>query len=259
MFPDLCRHVLIAILFVTVAPLPLRADELKLTPGLALKEEFNDNIFLGTGNRQTDFVTTLTPSLDISSATERRNVTLSTGINWLNYSRNAGLDSVDYYAQGGFNYQFVPRLSLSAGAGYVRDSRPDRTGQNGLTLTSGSDRQNYQLSGNFAVSEKSTSTISYVFSREDFDNSESVATTVHSVNVGQDYKLDRYLEQAKLVGNFGCSRNLTDISLVDNYTVTVGLSKKIHELWNVSLNAGGRYTHSEFDVNNSTILDDDLG
>jgi hypothetical protein len=28
----------------------------------------------------------------------------------------------------------------------------------------------------------------------------------------------------------------------------MGLSKKIHELWSVSLNVGGRFTHSEFDV-----------
>jgi hypothetical protein len=267
LFPDLTRHALIALLLLTAFPLPLLADELRLIPGLAVKEEFNDNIFLKTVNRQTDFVTTVTPSLDLSGSSEIRSLSLSGGLNRLTYARHGDLDSLDYYVQGGVNYQYLPRLSLSAAASYVKDSRPDRIGEGGLTLKSGSDRQSYQLSGNYAVSEKSAATASYSFSREDFDNAGSVATTVHSVNIGQDFNLNRYLEQAKLVGNFGYSRNLTDISLVDNYTVTVGVTKKIHELWNVSLNAGGRYTHSEFDAVlrsllqtvTVTVQDEDLG
>ena len=232
---------------------------MKLVPGLTLKEELNDNIFLATTSRRTDFITTVSPLLDISNATERHNLSLSSGINWLSYSRNTGLDSVDYFAQSGFNYRVDPRLTMSVGAGYVRDSRPDRTDQNGLSLKSGSDRQNYQFSGNYAVTEKSTSTVSYTYSQEDFDNAESISTRVHGATFGQDYDLDRYLRQAKLVGNFGYSRNLTDISQVDNYTLSLGLTKKIHELWNVSLNSGWRYTISEFDANSSKIRSDDSG
>jgi hypothetical protein len=239
--------------------LPLMADEIKLTPGLALKEELNDNIFLATSSRRTDFILTTTPSLELSSAAERHSASLSGGINWLQYARNSGLDSVDYYVQSGFMYQFVPRLSMSVGGSYIRDSRPDRTDQSGLTLKSGSDRQNYQISGNYAVSEKSTSTVSYAFSQESFDSTGSLTTTVHSATFGQDYDLDRYLRQAKLVGNLGYTRNLTDVSLVDNYTVSMGLTKKMHELWYLSLNAGARFTHSEFDTGKLTVRDDDQG
>ena len=268
MFPELSRYVVISIMFVTAIPMPLLADELKLIPGLALKEESNDNIFLTTNSRKSDFITTLTPSLDYSSTTERKSVSLTTGINWLTYARNASLDSVDYYVQSGFSYQFDPRLAISVLSGYVKDSRPDRTDQNGLTLKSGSDRQNYQLSGNYAVSEKSTSTLSYAYSQEGFDSPGILTTKVHTVNFGQDYDLDRYLRQAKLVSNLGYARNLTDTSLVDNYTFTLGLTKKIHELWNISLNAGGSYTHSEFEVStlvppaqivSATIQADDQG
>jgi outer membrane protein assembly factor BamA len=82
---------------------------------------------------------------------------------------------------------------------------------------------------------------------------------VHSATFGQDYDLDRYLRQAKLVGNFGYSRNLTDTSLVDNFTLSAGITKKMHELWYIALNAGGRFTHSEFDTGKSTVHDDDQG
>ncbi|RII28156.1 MAG: hypothetical protein CXR30_13170 [Geobacter sp.] len=249
MFPDLARFTVTAIFLVIAAPLPLMGEDLKLIPAVTLKEEINDNIFLAVGSRSTDFITTTTPSLDYSSASERRNIAISTGFNWLNYARNDVLNSVDYFVQSSFDYRFDPRLSVSAGAGYVRNSRPDRVDlDTGLALKTGSDRQTYQLSGNYAVSEKSTSTISYVYSREIYDNPGLLTTTVHNVSIAQDYDLDSYLRQAKLVGSFGYSRDLTNISQVDNYTGTVGLMKKYNEQWGISLNGGGRYTHSEFDV-----------
>jgi hypothetical protein len=251
-------------MLVTANPMPILGDEFKLIPGLALKEEFNDNLLLGSTSRRSDFVTTLTPSLEISGASERRSMSLSTGINWLDYASNTGLDSVDFFVQSGFNYRYDPRLAFSVGAGYVQDSRPDRIDLNGLALKTGSDRQNYQLSGSYAVSEKSTSSVSYAYSQEAFDNPGFLTTTVHSATIGQDYDLDRYLRQAKLVGNLGYFRSITDTSLVDNYSLTLGLTKKIHELWNVSFNVGGRYTHSEFDATTSippaqTISSDDQG
>jgi opacity protein-like surface antigen len=259
LFPDLSRIVWFTFLLVVSVPLPLLADEFKLVPGLSLKEEYNDNIFLATSARRSDYITTLTPSLEISRAAERRNLSLSSGLNWLTYTRNHKLNSLDYYVQAGAGYQLEPRLSFSTGASYVRDSRPDRLDQGGLTLKSGSDRQNYQLSGNYAVSELSTSSASYSYSQENFDNTGSVTNRVHSVTFGQDYDLDRYLRQTKLVGNLGYSRNLTDTSLVDNYTLSLGFTQKIQELWTVSLSGGGRYTRSEFDQNRTSVKDDDLG
>jgi hypothetical protein len=252
------------IFLVMAVPLPLLGEELKLIPSLAVKEEYNDNIFLATGAGQADFVTTLTPSLDISSATERGSATLSAGLNLLDYNRHAGLNAVDYFGQGGLGYRFSPRLTISAGAGYVRDSRPDRIDVNGLALNSGSNRQNYQLSGNYALSEKSNSSVSYAYSQEDFENSGLLSTRVHSATLSQDYDLDRFLRQTRLVGSFGYSHDLTSISQVDNYTATLGLTKKLHELWGFSLNAGGRYTHSAFDVQTSAssiqvVSSDDQG
>lgn len=228
--------------------MPLLAEELKLIPGLSVKEEYNDNIFLAPDERRADFITTLTPSLDISSATERTGANLSTGINWLDYARNGNLDSVDYFAQGGINHRYHPRLTLSAGAGYVRNSRPDRTDTNGLALKSGSGKQNYQVSGTYAVSEKSTASLSYVYTREIFENSTQLSTTVHNVGLSQSYDLDRYLRQAHLLGRFEFTDNLTAVSRVSNYTATLGLDKKVHELWFLSFDLGGRFTHSDFDV-----------
>jgi hypothetical protein len=47
------------------------ADEFKLTPSLAVKEEYNDNILYSTTNTQKGFITTLSPGLALTERTER--------------------------------------------------------------------------------------------------------------------------------------------------------------------------------------------
>lgn len=247
--------------FLLLLPLPLWGAELKLTPGLVIKEEYNDNLFMATtGGGGDEFITTLTPSLEISSATERGRATLSGGINQLLYARQHSLDTTDYFGRSGINWRLDPRLTLSAGASYQRDSRPDRFDQDtGLQLPVASNRQNYQLSGTCNLSEKSDLTLSYGYAQEDFATSAMLNSRVHSASLRQDYNLDTWLRQTKLMGTFGYQRSLTDISQVDHYTLTVGLTGKFHELWGYSLNAGGSLTHSDFDVSNVRITSDNQG
>jgi len=255
LFRNITLYAVTALVLVACLPLPLLGAELKLMPGLGIREEYNDNIFLtATSAKKSDFITTLTPSLEFSSATERGNFTLSGGVNQLVYARQTSLDATDFFVRSGFTWRLEPRLAISAGASYLRDSRPDRIDQdNGLALAIGSDRQNYQLSAVYALSEKSNSTLSYAYSQEIFDDSGRLNTRIHNATLSQDYDLDSYLRQTKFVGTLGYIRSLTDISLVDYYMLTVGLTGKLHELWSFSVNAGGNFIHSEFDEQTVTF------
>ena len=47
------------------------ADEFKLTPSLAVKEEYNDNILYTQTDIQKDFITTISPGLALTDRTER--------------------------------------------------------------------------------------------------------------------------------------------------------------------------------------------
>lgn len=249
-------------MLVTTVPATIWGDEIRLVPGLAVKEEFNDNVFLAVNSQQSDFITTITPSLNFSQAAERYSYGLSGGVNALMYSRYSDQNSLDFNIGGSFNYKYDPRLSLSGGADYAQDSRRDQVDQNGVTVKSGSERQNYRLSGSYAVSEKSTSNVSYAYRQTLYDNPMDGSAESHTVNIGQDYNIDRHLRQAKLVGNFRYFRSLNDTSNADNYALTVGLTRKINELWDVSANAGGSYTHTESDLSSSgmsKLQDDDQG
>src|SRR6516165_6658096 len=105
-----------------VVPVTVSANELKLTPSVAVQEEYNDNVFFSSTDKRSDFVTTLTPALDFSARGERGEGGLSGGINWRHYAR-VGSDIVDYFSQGRFDYKVVPRLDVSGLAGVTRDSR----------------------------------------------------------------------------------------------------------------------------------------
>ena len=245
MFPDYSHFKRAALAFIVLAitPAPLSADELKLTPGLSVQEEYNDNIFLVSGNKQSDFITTLTPSLEFSSRTEQHAASISGGVNWLSYVRYTEFDSVDFFGHGAFSYQRDPQLAFSVGADYIKNSQGQIGAVTGLAINSGSDIQSYQASGSYAVTEKSQVSLGYTYSQEDFDNPSYLSTREHRATAGLGYTLvpGTTLEEA-----FSFDRQLTDISQVDNYSATISLKRKFKELWSLYLNAGGRYTRSVF-------------
>src|ERR1700681_3921186 len=70
--------------------------EVKLVPTCEFKEEFNDNVFLTAGDKKSDFITTITPSLAFSRTSERLNIDLLTGFSWHDYARSEGIGTTDY-------------------------------------------------------------------------------------------------------------------------------------------------------------------
>lgn len=232
-----------------LCPGPVRGEELKLVPNVALQQEFNDNIFLATGNKKADLISTVTPKLDLQVRSEIGEASMTAGFNWLKYFDNSSLDAIDYFVQGNGGYRFSPRLSLTAGANYSRDSRPDSISTDtGLAVNSGSGRQNYQLSGTYALSEKTATTLSYAYGRQNYDSSRFLDTSTHFASAGIEQDVSRFLKETKVRATVSFSSDDTAPSSVDNYTATIGASTKLNEKWSISLNVGGRYTHSEFDV-----------
>ncbi len=260
MFPDfsLIRQFALAMSLMAALPAGLQAQELKLTPALGVKEEYNDNIFLTTDGKTGDFITTLSPSLELSSRTERRDAKLSGGINWLDYARHSSVNAVDYFVSGAFGYKLTPRRDFSAGAGYTRNSRPDQTDTaTGLSVNSGSGLQSYQAGGTYVLTEKSKFSLSYGYTREDFDRPALLGSRQHQATGALSQALTPVLN---LVESFSYNRQLTDVSRVDNYSATMGVIKQFSELWSLNLNAGGSYTHSDLNSQQQqTVSSGDLG
>jgi hypothetical protein len=247
---------MLALLLLAAVPTQVSGQELKVTPSLATKEEYNDNIFLLTGNGVDDFITTLTPALELSSRTESRDTSLSGGINWLNYARHSGNDAVDYFGNGTGAFQIDERLAVSAGASYTRDSRPDQIDPTtGLSIKSETRVQSYQAGGSYMATEKSKISLSYSYNQQDYSLPGYLDSRQHQASAGLNYTLT---PQTSLLTAFTFNRQLTDVSKEDNYSATLGLAYKFRELWSLSLNAGGLCTRSDLVTgggNNSSNVD----
>ena len=53
------------------------ADEFKLTPSIAARQEYNDNIFFDTSRPKDSFITRVTPGLELIDRTERLDLRLT--------------------------------------------------------------------------------------------------------------------------------------------------------------------------------------
>ena len=111
-------------------------DEFKVTPAIAVKQEYNDNILYWPSDTQHDFITTTSPELNITDKTERMEANLSGRLDERLYSIHGGLNATDQFYEGSGKYALTPRLNLSGKAFYSQDSNPDRDlNVTGLALT----------------------------------------------------------------------------------------------------------------------------
>lgn len=230
-------------------PARLHAGQVIVTPSLALKEEYNDNIFTQVSGRRGDLISTVSPALAVSRGTENSNVSLAGGVNELLYLRNGSSDGLGYSLQGSGNYAVTPRLALSADLGGTRDiSASSVDPATSLVTSSRTLHQSYKLGESYHFSELLSSTLSLGYGRDDYDNRAYLATRHYQANSELDYDLGRRLPGAKLAQVLSFSRDATDVSQVDSVGVTLGFSKNVSELWLCSLSGGGRFTSSRFQV-----------
>jgi uncharacterized protein (PEP-CTERM system associated) len=85
------------------------ADEFKLTPSLAVKEEYNDNILYTSTGAQRDFIATISPGLALTDRTERLDLSMLARLDHGLYSSHKELDATDQYYEITGKYAFTPR------------------------------------------------------------------------------------------------------------------------------------------------------
>jgi hypothetical protein len=224
-------------------------DEFRVTPSLGAKNEYNSNVFFTTGARTDSFILTVSPRLEVSDRTERLDALLDAGADRLFYSTDRELDTWDQRYRGALGYRISDGLRLSGDASWRREGRPDRDiVTTGLLVGERSDRLIGSATIDFALGEKTGGGLSYGYDRIDYQSQSNVNSEQHTVGLGFTHDLGRYLSNTKARANLGYSRGRFTGADVENYTVTVGFSREIHELWSVLADVGARYTRSQFDV-----------
>ncbi len=68
--------------------------ELSLTPSISLREEYNDNIFLTAYDEEGDFLTSISPAIDLTYVTRRLDLSLDYRLNFDFYAHNSDRDDI---------------------------------------------------------------------------------------------------------------------------------------------------------------------
>jgi len=226
------------------------ANGFDIIPSIAVKGEYNDNIFVTQSGEIDDYITTLSPGIELEQRTERLNLRLSGRIDGLIYTDNNDLNHIDQDYAGRVHYQLTPRMGGGFESGYLRDSRPDRDIQTtGLVL--GADirhRQRFRAFGDYLLTEKTAAAISYAYSKEEFDEAPLNDFSSHTADIGFTYNLETLWKSTLGRMNFGYTIVDYTSSKVDNYSATLGIERRLSELYRFVFDIGPRFTRTEFDI-----------
>lgn len=224
-----------------------------LVPSMDVREEYTNNVFFTSRERKSTGITTVSPGLELADRTEILDASLSGRLGWVAYSADSSLDSLDLFQNGNFRYRLTPRLGVSAGAGYTRDSRHDRDLRaTGIVDLGGSDKvirrsQAYSLGGTYALTEATTTAVSCSFNKDDYSAARFVGTTSRNGTLTIDHDMARWMKNTRANVSVGYTAFLFTGGKDENYTATAGMNRALDEKWSVNADLGGRHTRSRID------------
>ena len=193
------RVLVAAMVIVQVLGAAAYADEFKLTPSVAVRQEYNSNIFFDSSNEKDSFITRVMPGLELIERTERIDLRLAGFVTPYVYWGNENLNSVDQDYSGRVDYRLTPLLSLGANAAVRVDHQPDRDiYTTGLAYSDNRRvQQNYGGNVGYMFTEKTSGSVTYGYTKEDWRNSSNNSDLEdydsHAVTLG----LSRELGAAK--------------------------------------------------------------
>ncbi len=227
-----------------------KGDEFKLIPSLSTKEEYNDNIFFSRDDKERDFITHISPGLELIDRTEKLDLSLLARLDGYLYGKNHDLNNVDQNYRGKLSYSLHPKMKISTGAGYTRDFRADRDLEETGLVTSAvrRDRQNYNAGAEYTFSERTIGSFSYLYDRSDYKDPEFIDVKGHDISLGFIHDLSKYFRATYGRMNFGYGRYEFSDSTIDYYYSTIGMSRALSEKWSILIDAGASYIRSEFEV-----------
>ena len=255
------RRYLLLVIVMLSFPSLVWGNEFRLVPSISVKEEYNDNILFDTDGAKKDFITTISPSLEMVNNTEKLETDLLARLNRFDYADNREFSATDQLYDGKFRYHATPLFNISTEAGYVRDSQPDRDiVTSGIILSAvPRNRINASLSADYQFSEKTAAVVSYVFGSDKYESTKYSDDLSHDVSAGLVYDLGQYFQRVKGRVNLGYSDYVFSDSRINSVMGTVGFSRDFSETGSIMMDGGIRHTRSEFSADQFQLNSDGWG
>jgi len=225
-------------------------DDFSIVPSISVQEAYNTNIFLTATGIMKDFITTLSPGVEMVERTGRFDADLTLQLDELEYASYQGLSATNQMYNGSLGYRVSPLFGVSAAAGYMKNSNPTLTlnsvGPIGIVTTAVPwNHITYSLSSDYQFTEKTAGTLSYSNGRDYYDNPQYLSDTTRNVMAGLVYDLGKYCPSLKGRLNLGYNYYKYPDSQIDSITSTVGFSKDLDEIWSIQVDGGISNTWSK--------------
>lgn len=233
-----------------IAAEKVAADYFNLIPYVELREEFNDNIFFSVEDSVDDFITTISPGLDIVEKTERLDVSFKGRLDGIIYADNNELNAVDQHFLGHLGYKITERLGALADAWYIKDSRPDRDIlESGLVQgAEPRKRRHFALGTDYLTSENTSNSLTYQYEASDYEDREFSDSRIHTFNFSHTWNARRFFKETVGRLNLGYVKADFETSEVASLSGTIGASWNYTELLSVLFDLGIRYAETDFIV-----------
>lgn len=258
----------IVIVFSCLPVLTALGSEITVSPFIDVRNEYNDNLFNDVDNTTKDTVSNVSAGIDLTAATERWSSTVSAEAVAKAYADNSEFNNIDKNVSGSFRSRLTERMTFLFDAGFTADSRNDRDFEE-TGLIDGEQtieaekviREDTVIrsSAIYAMSEITTSSLSYDITINEFDDREFSDYTSQNLSFRINRKLldpvsntevfivTDYYWYNSLQGPlnhpvFGTGYEYeTDLNSI---SVTAGASTDLRENLTLTIKAGGRYNET---------------
>ena len=240
------------------------ADQFQIRPFIAVRGEYNDNIFFSpnSNDAENDYILTIRPGIVLSDRTERLNWLLRGQVAPFFYKNNSDLDDVDQDYRGRIRYQFTPRFYGEGDAFFIEDHRIDRD----LTATglvqNADRRRRYHFGGGmgYSLTEITTADLNYNFNRDNWEKeADREDVDYSSVEVGLSHNLSRWLRETTGQLILGYGNVDRDSANSDTFAAEAGVRYRLSELFDLRLRGGARYVSSDFDTGSGSGRESNTG
>ena len=229
--------------------MPLHCSEIKLIPQLSISGQSNDNIFYDSANEGKihDLVAIISPSLRLTSRTERLNASLQSMLQRIEYHDQKDLDATDQFHAGRIGYSLTPNMNISADARYAKDSQIDRdietTGR--VFGASTRKREHYGCGANAALNEKTSFSTSYAYDKDTFNNPDYYDSTIQNISLTLAHNLDALVSQTTVRLTPGYALYDYPDTDVTSYSLMAGASKRITYVIDISADMGSQVARTK--------------
>ena len=248
----------LAILLVSLAFVyadEIMADEFKLIPSIAVRGEYNDNIFYTVDDTEDDFITTISAGLELIERTERLDLDLSALVSPFYYADYSILDDVDQNYMGRVSYKINPSFGVNADALYNVSNRRDRDVETTGIVASNDKRKRgaFGLGFDYTMTEKTGMALSFDYLKDKWDSINIDRQDLEDYRAALNFTHNLSQFERPTTGrlNFGFERYKFEGQEIEtsdtyNYFGTIGAQHWFSETVNLLVDLGARYTDSDF-------------